>query len=325
MSDSRQWRGDPRDTTSRVLCALAMLVGLAAGVGHAQGAVARDSSTVGADPIAVATSEYHRTGIARPVPEGAFMSFPYGHAQPTVTCAPLRACVIELADGEVILTRIAGDTERWEIQVAVAGVDGHTPLVVVKPHDCGITTNLVLATSAGRIYDLTLDSPACPHGGVNPRGAYMRHVRFYYPDATVQMADGSAGVSARAGAAALNGQSIDAGPLERAIGALNFDYHVTRDRHFPWTPTTIFDDGAHCFIKLPAQAVHREAPVLFTIAADGSKALVNYVVRGDTYVTDHVFRTGVLVVGDGAHQYTLQFDNRRFDLSDAAAPKAIGG
>ena len=118
-----------------------------------QSAASDPDSHPRADPVVAAAREYARTGVARTVEEGAFETFPYGHSQPTVTCAPLRACVIELEAGESILSKIAGDTQRWEIQLAVAGANGQTPLVVVKPHDCGLTTNLVLATTAGRIYD----------------------------------------------------------------------------------------------------------------------------------------------------------------------------
>ena len=80
------------------------------------------------DAVTEATREYERTGVARTIEEGAFLTFPYGHSQPTVTCAPLRACVIEFEAGESVLSRIAGDTQRWEIELAPAGPDGRTPL-----------------------------------------------------------------------------------------------------------------------------------------------------------------------------------------------------
>ena len=122
------------------------------------------------DVVADATREYERTGVARTIEEGAFLTFPYGHSQPTVTCAPLRACVIELQAGESVLSRIAGDTQRWEIELAPAGPDGHTPLVVVKPHDCGLTTNLVLTTTAGRIYASDpRQSAVCPRWSESTR------------------------------------------------------------------------------------------------------------------------------------------------------------
>jgi type IV secretion system protein VirB9 len=279
---------------------------------HAQGVNAPDSGASPSDPVAAATRDYRRTGVARPVQEGSFLSFPYGHAQPTVTCAPLRACVIELEAGEVILSKIAGDTQRWEIQLAPAGPDGRTSLVAVKPHDCGITTNLVLATSVGRVYDLTLDSPPCPHGGVNPRGSYVRHVRFYYPDSMVQPL-ASSGAWGHGPTSSPPPAAQVSATIASAVEALNFDYRILRDRRFPWVPAAIFDDGAHCFIKLPSDAAHRDAPVLFSVADDGSRALLNYTLSGDTYVTDRVFRTGILVIGEGGREHTIRIENRRYD------------
>jgi len=287
---------------------------------HAQSSQRADSAGQPAsDAIAQATKEYARTGVARTVQEGAFVSFPYGHSQPTVTCAPLRACVIELEAGEMVQSKIAGDTQRWEIQLAPAGPDGRTPLIVVKPHDCGLTTNLVLATTAGRIYDLTLDSPACSHSGVNPAGAYVRHVRFYYPDSMVESwaAPGAPIANAPAVANAPGGaETVTKGP---GVEALNFDYHVARDKGFPWMPAAVFDDGAHCYIKLPAAADHREAPVLFVLAEDGSKTLLNYTVSGDIYVTDRVFRAAVMVVGEDGHERELRLRNRHYDVPSGEA------
>src|SRR3989442_8410626 len=98
------------------------------------------------DPVAAATREYQASGIARTVVQGNFLTFPYGHAQPTLTCTVLRACVIELEPGEIVLSRIAGDTERWEIAAAPAGPERRTLLIVVKPRGFGITTSRVLAS-----------------------------------------------------------------------------------------------------------------------------------------------------------------------------------
>jgi type IV secretion system protein VirB9 len=260
--------------------------------------------------VVAAAREYARTGVARTVEEGAFETFPYGHSQPTVTCAPLRACVIELEAGESILSKIAGDTRRWEIQLAVAGANGQTPLVVVKPHDCGLTTNLVLATTAGRIYDLTLDSPPCPRSGLNPHGVYVRHVRFYYPDALVE-----------SGAAP---PPATVSPTAATLSALNFAYKISRDRHVAWVPLAVFDDGAHCYIKLPTSAEHREAPVLFVLSDDGTKILLNYNLVGDTYVTDRVFRSAVLILGEGRQERSVRLDNLRYDISESANASGDG-
>jgi type IV secretion system protein VirB9 len=235
------------------------------------------------DAVASATREYRATGIARTVAQGSFLNVPYGHVQPTLTCTVLRACIIELQPGEIVLSRIAGDTERWEITPATAGADGKTTLVVVKPRECDVTTNVVLATDR-HLYDLTLDSPPCKVRSTNPQEPYVRHVRFYYPDETVTT------------------WTKPSAPSPATVGAdvvtLNFAYEVKKDRKFPWIPDQIFDDGTRVYIKLPVEARSAEAPVLFAIEADGSKTLINYsVVDPDTYVTDRLFDRAALVAG----------------------------
>ena len=263
-------------------------------VGRAGTDTVRNSAP--ADPIDAATREFKATGVARVVNEGNFVTFPFGHSQPTVTCARLRACVVELQPGEIVLSRIAGDLERWEIAPAPSGPDGRTTLVVVKPKDCDLTTNLVLATDR-RIYDLTLDSPPCRatpgRSATNPQDPYVRHVRFYYPDETI--AQWAKPVAPR---------------VEADLTQLNFGYDVKRDKQFPWQPAQVFDDGAHVYIKLPDAARHAEAPALFMLADDGSRTLLNYTVLGDTYVTDRLFDRAVLVAGVDGKERTVNIEKR---------------
>ena len=261
------------------------------------------------DPIAAATREYQASGIARTVAQGNFLTFPYGHAQPTLTCTVLRACVIELEPGEIVLSRIAGDTERWEISPAPAGPDGRTVLIVVKPHECDITTNLVLATDR-RLYDLTLDAPPCKGRSTNPQQPYVRHVRFYYPDDMIAQLAKPGAAPVRIGADVLS---------------LNFAYRVQKDRHFPWAPAQVFDDGARVYLKLPAEARHGEAPVLFVLEADGSRVLVNYaVVGGDTYVTDRLFDRAVLVAGVGGQEQQVLIERTEIEENPASALNPFG-
>jgi type IV secretion system protein VirB9 len=248
------------------------------------------------DPIIAATRAYQASRIARTVVQGNFLTFPYGHSQPTLTCTVLRACVIELEPGEIVLTRISGDTERWEISPAPAGPDGRTVLIVVKPRDCDITTNLVLATDR-RLYDLTLDAPPCRGRSTNPQRPYVRHVRFYYPDETI----------------ARWAKPPDPAPVRIApdVLSLNFGYRVKKDRQFPWRPAQVFDDGARVYIKLPEEARHAEAPVLFVLEADGSKVLINYsVTGGDTYVTDRLFDRAVLVAGIDGKERRVRIERK---------------
>lgn len=243
-------------------------------------AQAGDTSHIERDSVVLATREYRERGTARTIVEGNFITFPYGHSQPTLTCTVLRACVIQLEPGEVVLSKITGDTERWEVTPATAGPDGRTALVVVKPRDCDLTTNLVLSTDR-RLYDLTLDAPPCKTRSTNPQQTYARHIRFYYPDETVVEWEKPAPVR-----------------LAPDVAAIDFGYRVKRDKQFPWTPAQIFDDGARVYIRVPEEARHGEAPALFVFEADGSKTLLNYTLAGgDTYVTDRLFQRAMLVMG----------------------------
>lgn len=257
---------------------------------------ATTSSPDTGDAVSAAARDYRGSGVARTVTQGNFITFPYGHGQPTLTCTVLRACVIELQSGEVVVSRIAGDTERWEITPAASGADGRTVLIVVKPRDCDITTNVVLATDR-RLYDLTLDSPPCRTRSTNPQQAYARHVRFYYPDETVERWSTPAPPA----------------PVRLAPDALilNFAYNVTKDRKFPWMPAQVFDDGARVYIKLPPDARQTEAPVLFVLDEGGGKTLLNYAVAdGDTYVADRLFHRAVLISGIDGHERKVLIERK---------------
>ena len=266
----------------------------------------------GGDVIDAATREYRERGIARPVVQGNFVAFPYGHSEPVLTCTVLRACIIELEAGEAVINEpIAGDQVRWLITGAKSGPEGSNTLVVVKPKDCDITTNLVIPTDR-RIYDLTLDSPPCKTRSSNPQQPFVRHVRFYYPDDEAGrivngFASGFAGVG--------GGRNVVPGISPEH---LNFDYRVKKDRKFPWAPAQVFEDGAHVFIKLPPEARTSVAPVLFALEEDGTRTILNYAVREDLYVADRTFRRGVLVIGDGKKEQRVEIENRSFGKTSDA-------
>lgn len=265
------------------------------------------------DAIDQAIRAYRGTGIAQPVVVGPVMAHPFGHATPTLTCTPLRACTIQLEAGETLVHEpIAGDVERWRIARAGAGPDGRNSIVVVKPMDCAITTNVVLSTDR-RIYDLTLDSPPCRPGTTNPAGQGGRQVRFYYPDDTLR------GDTRRPEPSA---EAVDTVGIR--IVELNRNYKLPRKPKFPWTPAEVFDDGAHVYIRIPESSRHQTAPVLYALEEDGSRTLVNYTLRGDTYVTDRTFRRALLVLGSGRTEQTLELENRAWGAERLPAPPARG-
>jgi P-type conjugative transfer protein TrbG len=278
----------------------------------------------GAPPDVEALARAYRESGTAPAVEGAAWSlWPYGHARPVLRCAPLRASVIELEAAETILSTATGDSERWLIQPATSGAGGRTPILVVKPTGCDLSTNLVVATDR-RIYEIELDSPPCKRGDsgkvANPRLPYTALLRFYYPDDLVRTwaaTEGAASAGAAAAPAAGNGakDGVALSPTAR-LAALNFNYAWRRDRRYPWTPAQVFDDGEHTYIVLPPGARFEELPALFALQADGSPALLNYRVENGTFIADRVLRRAALVVGAGRKR-----DEQRLEITNRAGEK----
>jgi type IV secretion system protein TrbG len=240
------------------------------------------------DPVSVAVREAHNGWSARIVRTGDATVFPYGRVQPTVTCAPLRACAIALEPGEVVLGKASGDAERWLIEQTGTGQGGKTPLVVIKPTGCGLATNLVVSTDR-RVYDVSLVSPPCAArpGGVDAELTQI--VRFYYPDPLPTPRTSGAVDSVPP---PLNG---DGAPPE----ALRFDYAIHADKHVNWAPTAVYDDGVHTYLRFPVQLAHGPLPVLRAVTESGTPELMNYAVHGDAFIVDRVIERAELVMGDG--------------------------
>ena len=136
-------------------------------------------------------------------------------------------------------------------------------------------------------------------------------MRFYYPDETLAR------------------WALPATPSPARVGpdvlSLNFGYRMKKDRQFPWAPAQVFDDGARVYIKLPEEARHAEAPVLFVLESDGSKVLVNYaVVGGDTYVTDRLFDRAVLLAGVNGKERQVLIERMGIEESTGSPPDPFG-
>jgi type IV secretion system protein VirB9 len=184
---------------------------------------------------------------------------------------------IGLQPGEKLVSVSAGDTVRWVVGDTSSG-EGKEAVVhiLVKPVAADLDTNLVIATDR-RTYHLEMHSSA---------STYMASVSWTYPAAQL-LALKKAGADADlAAAAADTGVNIE---------ALNFRYRLEGEA--PWKPRQVFDDGAKVYILFPAGLPQGEAPPLFVIGPDGRSALVNYRVRGTTYVVDRLFAAAELRLG----------------------------
>ena len=252
------------------------------------------------DPALRAAIDAFRTTGKPPVvrrDEGGFVIFPFGESQPVLTCQPLHVCEIALQAGEEILDVALGDAARWHAEKLESGpAEARVPHVVVKPTEAGLATNLVVGTSR-RVYHVALVSTD------DETDTYARRARFYYPHDLVARWK-SERDRARERAEVDQREVVARGP-RLDPEALNFGYEVNGDRT-TWRPIQVFDDGVRVYLRMPDAMRVTEAPALFVRTRDGEKALVNYRVRGTTYVVDRLFERAVLVVGTGRKQEKVE-------------------
>jgi type IV secretion system protein VirB9 len=185
---------------------------------------------------------------------------------------------IALEAGEKLVSVSAGDTVRWVVGDTTSG-EGKDAIVhiLVKPVGADLQTNLLITTDR-RTYHLEMRSSET---------TYMASLSWTYPASElISLRKQHAESEAAAAAVADTGVNID---------ALHFRYHIEGDA--PWRPRQVFDDGAKVYIQFPPGLTQSEAPPLFVVGSDGKPALVNYRVRGTTYVVDRLFAAAELRLG----------------------------
>jgi type IV secretion system protein VirB9 len=185
---------------------------------------------------------------------------------------------VALEGGERLVSVSAGDTVRWVVGDTTSGEGKEAQVhILVKPVGADLETNLVITTDR-RTYHLEMRSSD---------KTYMASVSWTYPAAELvslrkQRDEAAASLSSIAD----SGVNID---------QLRFRYRIEGDA--PWKPRQVFDDGAKVYIQFPSGLAQSEAPPLFVIGPDGKSALVNYRVRGATYIVDRLFAAAELRLG----------------------------
>jgi type IV secretion system protein VirB9 len=182
------------------------------------------------------------------------------------------------APGEKLVSVSAGDTVRWVVGDTTSG-EGMDAIVhiLVKPIGTDLQTNLVITTDR-RTYHLEMRSSA---------STYMASLSWTYPASELLALK-----KQRAEADVAGTVIADAGIN---IEQLKFRYRIEGDA--PWRPLRVFDDGAKVYIQFPSGLAQSEAPPLFVIGPDAKPALVNYRVRGTTYIVDRLFAAAELRLG----------------------------
>jgi type IV secretion system protein TrbG len=216
-----------------------------------------------------------------PVKDGyinAIQVYPYTKgALYQLYAAPNQVTDIALETGEKLVSVSAGDTVRWVVGDTTSGEGKRAQVhILVKPIGPELETNLVIATDR-RTYHLEMRSS---------EKTYMASVSWTYP------ADELIALKKQRAEADVAGAVVDTG---LNIEQIKFRYRIEGDA--PWKPLRVFDDGAKVYIQFPSGLAQSEAPPLFVIGPDAKPALVNYRVRGTTYIVDRLFAAAELRLG----------------------------
>jgi P-type conjugative transfer protein TrbG len=243
-----------------------------------------------------------------PTKDGRIL-YTYGVGLPTAVCAPFRVCTIELQPGEKLTgePRI-GDDVRWLVEPGTSGTgDAATPLLLIKPRQDGLDTNMVVTTDR-RTYYVRLISKTTD---------YIARMAFNYPDDEKIKWDAYLQKQKQEEAQDRAASRVD-GIAPGGMDSLFFDYQVKGSDHDPSIrPIRVLDDGVKTYIVMSALTEHRELPTLVIDGVDGNE-MVNYRVKGDTYIVDRLFDRAALLLGVGKHQEKVEI-TRQKPISGAVA------
>jgi type IV secretion system protein TrbG len=246
--------------------------------------------------LAIAESqEWAENPAAVPVRDsGGRMLFPFGESIPTIVCAPLRVCDIQLQKGETVLGKPhIGDSIRWKVARAVSGSgDQQVTHLIVKPTEEGLDTNLIVPTDR-HTYHIRL---------VSSVDQYVASVAFDYPDDEQQ--NWNATTNAGAGSDSL----LTKGDMPTvAVNRLNFNYRIKVVQGKPaFKPLRAMDDGYHTYIAMNDELPQSEAPALIGISPGGEEQMINYRMKGNLYIVDGTVHKLALISGVGRKQQRVE-------------------
>jgi type IV secretion system protein VirB9 len=235
-----------------------------------------------------------------PGPDGT-IRFLYGQSQPSIVCAVLQVCDVELEPGEQVSSVNVGDAVRWLVEPALSGAgDEAIQHLVIKPLDVGLDTSLMVTTNR-RTYHLRLRSH---------RTEYMPRVAFSYPESAEQK-----WAAMKKHTMAAQTRNPATASTHEYLGNLDFGYRVVGNA--PFKPTRVYNDGVKTIIEMPSTFSQGEAPTLLVVRDSGSafkkddQVMVNYRVQDGRYIVDTLFEKAVLIAGVGAGQRKVTIERRR--------------
>ena len=226
--------------------------------------------------------------------------YPFDESQPVVKCSPLRACDIELQAGRDGARR-RGRRRRALDHESAGERRSRTARRRTSSSSRRSTTSRRIWSSARRggrtmsASSRSLSRASRPESSPTT-GTWPSTTRTSWCSA------GRRPSELRAAAASQAREPPAAVEISAVLGrAAQLRLHDQgRTRRSPWTPTTVFDDGQHVYIRLPAVgAVDGPSRGARRGRRAGSWRCSNYRLQGSWYVVDGLFRRAELVVGVG--------------------------
>lgn len=219
--------------------------------------------------------------------------YPYGASLPTVICAPLQLCDIELQPAEKLSDVHVGDRIRWIITPATSGIAPDKIVHLnVKPTEVGINSLLIVNTDR-RTYHIKL---------VSRNKDFMPRVGFYYQsDVDRKWAEFYE-------KEAVKNERNTIPETSQNVESLYFDYEI--EGTAPWKPLRVYHDGKKTFVQMPKTMAQTEAPALLLVGKNGSTQIVNYRLRRDRFIVDSIFAEAILISGVGNFQKKITITRR---------------
>ena len=197
--------------------------------------------------------------------------------------------MIVLPEGEEILDVVCGDKDFWVVNAT-------QNMAHVKPAKEGSSTNLNLVTGSGAVYSFLLTEKA---GGTPDLKVYVNadpnapksKPKFYSAAQVEEIQSELTQARAAVEAAARHANDEITAYQQQYPGRLQFTYGTPKYEK-PFLVKAIWNDGQFTYIKAEA----KELPAVYEMK-DGVPAVVNFQIRGDTYVVPKVLERGYLALG----------------------------
>ena len=255
----------------------------------ARSEVALDSAT--SQALNMATKFLERPNVPREGKDGRLV-YTYGAGLPTLVCAPLRWCLIELIPGETAKNAVPSD-ERWDAKPLMdSSGDVSRSIIALRPRFAGLDSSLVILTDKHSYFLRLVSEPT----------RYMSRITFEDKEA-VKATEAAWTLSAWQAASA---ELPQAEPFHVKTDDSIHPYGLSgekdmwgKEKHPYFWPVAAYERGGLVYVTLPQAVADQRAPSLHRVGANGKPEPLNYSTEGNTFIAHTVEPRMILLRGDG--------------------------